>query len=116
MRFYVTTNEVSQRRVAVSQRGTEEYVWIFIILRASPHFLNAVVKAKISCQTTGEAVFDHFVDITKTIPMPKGAEKTIEDIMLTRYACYLIAQNGDPKKEQIPFAQSYYAIQTRNQE
>lgn len=80
------------------------------------NFLNAVEKAKESCKTTGEAVLDHFVDVTKTIPMPKGAEKVIDDIMLTRYACYLIAQNGDPKKEQIAFAQSYFAIQTRKQE
>lgn len=50
-----------------------------------------------SCKTTGEAVPDHFVDVTKTIAMPKGATKDVPDIMLTRYACYLIAQNGDPK-------------------
>ena len=80
------------------------------------NFLNAVDKAKESCNTTGEAVFDHFVDVNKTIPMPKGATKEVPDIMLTRYACYLIAQNGDPKKEQIAFAQSYFAIQTRKQE
>jgi DNA-damage-inducible protein D len=80
------------------------------------NFLNAIVKAKESCKTTGEAVLDHFVDVNKTIEMPKGAAKDIDDIMLTRYACYLIAQNGDPKKEQIAFAQSYFAIQTRKQE
>jgi DNA-damage-inducible protein D len=80
------------------------------------NFLNAISKAKDSCGTTGEAVSDHFVDVTKTIPMPKGATKDVPDFMLTRYACYLIAQNGDPKKEQIAFAQSYFAIQTRKQE
>jgi DNA-damage-inducible protein D len=80
------------------------------------NFLNAVDKAKESCKTTGEAVSDHFVDVNKTIAMPKTAEKEVPDIMLTRYACYLIAQNGDPKKEQIAFAQSYFAIQTRKQE
>ncbi len=80
------------------------------------NFLNAIDKAKESCKTSGEAVSDHFVDVTKTIPMPKGASKDVPDIMLTRYACYLIAQNGDPKKEQIAFAQSYFAIQTRKQE
>jgi DNA-damage-inducible protein D len=80
------------------------------------NFLNAVDRAKDSCKTTGEAVSDHFVDVTKTIPMPKGAAKVVPDIMLTRYACYLITQNGDPKKEQIAFAQSYFAIQTRKQE
>ncbi len=80
------------------------------------NFLNAVDKAKESCKTTAETVSDHFVDVTKTIPMPKGATKDVPDIMLTRYACYLIAQNGDPKKEQIAFAQSYFALQTRKQE
>ncbi|MBU0488590.1 MAG: DNA damage-inducible protein D [Bacteroidetes bacterium] len=80
------------------------------------NFLNAVDKAKHSCETTGQQVIDHFVDVTKTIPMPKGATKDVPDIMLTRYACYLIAQNGDPKKEQIAFAQSYFAMQTRKQE
>ncbi len=80
------------------------------------NFLNAVDKAKESCKTTGETVSDHFADVSKTIAMPKGATKVVPDIMLTRYACYLIAQNGDPKKEQIAFAQSYFAIQTRKQE
>lgn len=80
------------------------------------NFNNIVTKAKESCKTSGEAVSDHFVDVNKTIPMPKGATKEVSDFMLTRYACYLIAQNGDPKKEQIAFAQSYFAIQTRKQE
>jgi DNA-damage-inducible protein D len=80
------------------------------------NFLNAVGKAKESCETTGEAVSDHFVDINKMVKIGSGAERKQEDMMLTRYACYLIAQNGDPKKEQIAFAQSYFAIQTRKQE
>ena len=80
------------------------------------NFLNAINKAKESCETTGEGVSDHFVDVNKMIQMPKGASKEVPDFMLTRYACYLIAQNGDPKKEQIAFAQSYFAIQTRKQE
>ncbi|NBW29958.1 MAG: DNA damage-inducible protein D [Flavobacteriales bacterium] len=80
------------------------------------NFLNTILKAKESCKTTGEGVSDHFVDINKMVAIGSGAEKKIDDIMLTRYACYLIAQNGDPKKEQIAFAQSYFAVQTRKQE
>lgn len=80
------------------------------------NFSNAINKAKESCQTTGEAVSDHFVDVTKMVKIGSGAERKQEDIMLTRYACYLIAQNGDPKKQQIAFAQSYFAVQTRKQE
>ncbi len=80
------------------------------------NFLNAIEKAKDSCKTTGEAILDHFVDVNKMVQIGSGAERKQEDIMLTRYACYLIAQNGDPKKEQIAFAQSYFAIQTRKQE
>lgn len=80
------------------------------------NFVNAINKAKESCETTSEAVSDHFVDVNKMVKIGSGAERTQEDIMLTRYACYLIAQNGDPKKEQIAFAQSYFAIQTRKQE
>jgi len=77
------------------------------------NFQKVIVKAKISCETSENNLSDHFVDVNKTIKMPKGAEKEIDDLMLTRFACYLIAQNGDPKKETIAFAQNYFAIQTR---
>jgi DNA-damage-inducible protein D len=80
------------------------------------NFLHVIEKAKIACRNSGHDVEDHFVDVNKTIPMPKGASKDIPDIVLTRYACYLIAQNGDSRKDPVAFAQSYFAIQTRKQE
>lgn len=80
------------------------------------NFLNVVSKAKTACEISGHAVSDHFADVGKTIAMPKGAEKEVPDLMLTRYACYLIAQNGDPKKQEIAFAQTYFAVQTRKAE
>jgi DNA-damage-inducible protein D len=80
------------------------------------NFSNVIIKAKTACEASGNLISDHFVDINKTINMPKGATKDIDDIMLTRYACYLIAQNGDPKKEPIAFAQNYFAVQTRKYE
>lgn len=79
-------------------------------------FLGVIEKAKESCKNSSNEIPDHFVGSDKTIDMPKGASKEILDYKLTRYACYLIAQNGDPRKEEIAFAQSYFAIQTRKQE
>lgn len=80
------------------------------------NFTGVISKAKTACEISGEDINNHFADVGKTIQMPKGAEKEIQDIMLTRYACYLIAQNGDPRKETIAFAQRYFAIQTRKAE
>ena len=80
------------------------------------NFLLVVDKAKIACSRSGQNIADHFVDVNKMVKLGSGSERQVEDIMLTRYACYLIAQNGDPRKEQIAFAQSYFAIQTRRQE
>ena len=80
------------------------------------NFEKIIDKAKISCENSAISVFEHFIDINKTIKMPKGAEKTILDYELTRYACYLIAQNGDSRKKVIALAQTYFAVQTRKQE
>ena len=80
------------------------------------NFDKAVNRAIVSCDAGGIEVSDHFREITKMISVGKGAQRAVKDYMLTRYACYLIAQNGDPKKEEIAFAQSYFAIQTRKQE
>lgn len=80
------------------------------------NFVSVVFKARTACEVSGHKACDHFADVGKTIQMPKGATKEVPDIMLTRYACYLIAQNGDPKKQEIAFAQTYFAIQTRRAE
>jgi len=80
------------------------------------NFLNTVEKAKIACETSGQKVGDHFVDVTDMIEVGKGAERQIDDIHMTRYACYLVAQNGDSRKKPVAFAQTYFAIQTRRQE
>ena len=80
------------------------------------NFDKAISRAIESCNTSGVPVSNHFREVTKMITAGKGAQRPVKDYMLTRYACYLIAQNGDPKKEEIAFAQGYFATQTRKQE
>lgn len=80
------------------------------------NFIKVIDKAKVSCISSNIEVSDHFVDINKMIELAKGAKREIIDTALTRYACYLIAQNGDPSKQEIAFAQTYFALQTRKQE
>ena len=80
------------------------------------NFVVAIGRAIESCKTLGVSVDDHFREVTKMVPLGSGSERPIQDFILTRYACYLIAQNGDPKKEEVAFAQSYFAVQTRKAE
>jgi len=80
------------------------------------NFQGVISKAKTACELSEQEIDDHFADVGKMVSIGSGAEKEIPDIMLTRYACYLVAQNGDPRKEKIAFAQRYFAIQTRKAE
>jgi DNA-damage-inducible protein D len=80
------------------------------------NFQNVIDKAKDACKNSGEQPENHFVDITKMVKIGSGTAREVEDIALTRYACYLVAQNGNPAKAEVAFAQTYFAVQTRKQE
>lgn len=80
------------------------------------NFLVVIGKAKLACEVTKQAIDNHFPDVGKMVDLGSGSQRKVDDIKLTRYACYLIAQNGDPRKEEIAFAMNYFAVQTRKQE
>jgi len=80
------------------------------------NFVEVIAKAKTACANSNVPIGNHFTDVSKMVSIGSGAERPVEDVMLTRYACYLIAQNGNPRKEAIAFAQTYFAVQTRKQE
>jgi len=118
----ITTLQNNFNAVSNILEGTEVEFWYARELQRMlgydrwENFFKVVVKAKIACENSNIEALDHFRDVTKMVTLGSGATREIKDIVLTRYACYLVAQNGDSKKEQIAFAQTYFAMQTRKQE
>jgi DNA-damage-inducible protein D len=115
-------NQLREAFEAVAQTHQSVEFWLARDLQGLLSYTNwqnfekVISKAQIACETAGEAVADHFIEVDKMVQLGSGSERKVRDVMLTRYACYLLAQNGDPRKEEIAFAQSYFALQTRKQE
>ena len=106
--------------IAIDYNGVECWsareLYPFLGYAKWDRFRDVLVRAKESCENAGEKVSDHFADAGKMVKVGSGAERQVDDVMLTRYACYLVAQNGDPRKPEIAFAQNYFAVQTRRAE
>lgn len=104
------------------QRASKSYFWYARELQAAleysqwRRFEEAIERAKIACEQSGNPVADHFADVGKMVKLGSGSEREVNDYVLSRYACYLIVMNGDPRKEVIAVGQTYFAVKTRQQE
>jgi DNA-damage-inducible protein D len=109
-----------ERSAKVDEDGTEFWnardLMALLEYTKWDNFVEVINRAKIACKNSGQPIENHFADAGKKVPLGSGAERIVEDISLTRYACYLIAQNADARKKPVSFAQTYFAIQTRRQE